>query len=385
MATSDLAVRINGVLPDVPTSSGNANTSASIFYNGFHLLVDAGSGVSQSLKSISKDLGNQTPDAILITHAEKEHVSDLDQFPNTKVFCTEDCKNQIIKMQSGQLTFVSVQPNQSFEVGPFSITPIAAENAGESAGYPGSVIYVIKAGESKITAGWDFLSLVNADDNLLWNPDLLLLGTETYNEHQSTGMISVIDAYNLVRKWNAKDCYILHYSGEKDVEDKRNQWHRGPVGPLTPDELQKILDDHLRATGHGGKFSITVARQAMVWRPSFKTEDEGPVGTEIEVEALEKYVIGLEKLEGKVAVSIEDSINRLTTEFANPRQSDDGMSLDADAIKSMMMKGPDLHLKVSESSVRIDITKGKKPMFAEDIPINSKDAQKLSRFIKENF
>ena len=35
-----------------------------------------------------------------------------------------------------------------------------------------------------------FLSVdPRVDQNLFWNPDLLILGTETYNHHPETGMI----------------------------------------------------------------------------------------------------------------------------------------------------------------------------------------------------
>ncbi len=392
MGSMELAVRINGVLPDVAAGPGEANTSVSIYSGDFHLLVDAGGGVSASLKA-SQQLGGPAPDAVLITHAENEHISDLPSLvsqSNAKIFCTTDCMNQIINklpsLADKQAMFTAIQPGQPFEAGPFSVIPVAAENAGDEPGYPGSVIYVIRIGDRKIIAGWDFLTLLNAEQSLMWNPDLLLLGTETYNEHQSTGMISVSDAYDIVRRWNAKDCYVLHYSGEKDREDKRNQWHRGPVGPLAPDELQKVINDHLRVTGQEGKFAITVGRQGTVWTPAAKVEEEGPVGKKIEIEALEKYVFSLEKLpDGKVALSIEDSVNRLTSEFINPRRGDDGKSLNTDAIKSMMMKGPELHLSVSGSSVRLDVMKGKKPMFAKDVPVSEQDARKLVRYLQENF
>lgn len=52
------------------------------------------------------------------------------------------------------------------------------------------------------------MSLPEANESILWNPDLLILGTETYNKHPETGMISITEAYDLVRRWNAKECYI---------------------------------------------------------------------------------------------------------------------------------------------------------------------------------
>ncbi|AIC16544.1 MBL fold metallo-hydrolase [Nitrososphaera viennensis] len=395
-------VRINGVLPDVSGAAagegGGAHTSISVFSGGFHLLVDAGDGVADSVKKGASDLGyKEEPDAILVTHGRREHVSDLASFSG-KIFCTSECAGQIAKElpQVDKSRFATVVvPGQPFEAGPFSIVPVAADNAGDSPGFPGSVIYVIRAGDRKVIAGWDFISLQNASADLMWNPDLAVLGTETYNDHPSTGIISVTQAYHLVKTWNAKDCYVLHYSGEKDKEDAKNQWHRGPAGPLSPEELQKTVDSYLRMAGQDNKISIKVARQGMVWRPAAGTtvesaaedDDSSPVGNKIEIEALEKYVFGIEKMPGnRLMFVLEDSISRQESEFVNPRRKDsDGSSLHADAIKSMMMKGPELDLTISGTTVKTSIIKGKKPLFAGDIRVSERDAKKLSRYIRENF
>jgi hypothetical protein len=281
--------------------------------------------------------------------------------------------------------FSPIKPGTPFEVGPFSVIPVAADNAGDQPGLPGSVVYIIKAGARKIVAGWDFLKLQTADESILWNPDLLVLGTETYNEHPSTGMISVSEAYNIVRRWNAKLCYIVHYSGEKDREDAKNQWHRGPEGPLSADELQKAIDGHLQVSGREGKFVIKVAKEGMTWSPqAVVEEEEGPTGPRIEVDALDKHIFSIEKMQdGKVALTIEDSINRLTSEFVNPKFGEN--SLHGEGLKSMMMKGPELNLSVSGNTVTINITKGKKPVFAEDLQVSEKDSKRIIRYLQENF
>jgi len=193
MDTEDLQVRINGVLPDV---NAGANTSLSVFYKGFHLLVDAGNGISEGIRNA----GKQLPDAILISSTRKQHTNDLVALTKNKVYCTaESCQRISKDFPSLAGSLIEIQPSKPMEVGPFSVVPVAADNAGDQPGMPGSVIYVIKAGSRKIVAGWDFLKLPNADNSILWNPDLLVLGTETYNEHPSTGMISISEAYNLVR------------------------------------------------------------------------------------------------------------------------------------------------------------------------------------------
>lgn len=386
MVPSSLLVRINGVLPDI---AGATNTSISLFYQGFHLLVDAGNGVTETLRKGAEELGYKVaPDAILITHARNEHVAELASLiGDAKVYCTSECIEQLMmvpQLAEKRVSFTAIQSGQAFAAGPFSVTAAAANNAGDNPGFAGSVIYVIEAGGRKVIAGWDFLTLPGVDEKLMWKPDLLVLGTETYNEHPSTGMISVSEAFNIVRRWNARDCYILHYSGEKDREDAKNQWHRGPTGPLSPEELQKAVDAHLRVSGQEGKFSIKVAREGMVWTPTKEAEDQ-PVGTKIEVESLEKYVFSLEKMpDGKLNVSIEDAVNRLTSEFVHPKRTGES-SLHAEGEKSMMFKGPNLNMSVSGQSVRMEITKGKKPMFANDLLISDKDARRLTRFLQENF
>jgi L-ascorbate metabolism protein UlaG (beta-lactamase superfamily) len=401
MASEDLTVRINGVSSHV--DNGAANTSLSVFYQGFHLLVDAGKGVEESIKKGGASSGKYLPDAILITHARRHHISDLPALTreNAKVYCTPECSQQIAQelqtlpttktttssslQSSSSSLFSPINPGTPFEVGPFSVIPIAADNAGDEPGKPGSVVYIIKAGARKIVAGWDFLKLQTPDESILWNPDLLVLGTETYNEHPSTGMISVSEAYNIVRRWNAKLCYIVHYSGEKDREDAKNQWHRGPEGPLSAEELQKAIDGHLQVSGREGKFVIKVAKEGMTWSPQAVVEEEkGPIGPQIEVDALDQHIFSIEKMQdGKVAVTIEDRINRLTSEFVNPKL--EGNSLHGEGSKSMMLKGPELNLSVAGNTVTINITKGKKAVFAEDLQVSEKDSKRIIRYLQENF
>jgi hypothetical protein len=51
----------------------------------------------------------------------------------------------------------------------------------------------------------------------------------------------------------------------------------------------------------------------------------------------------------------------------------------------MMMKGPDLDLTISGTTVKVEIAKGKKAVFSDNIRVDERDARKLSRYIKENF
>jgi hypothetical protein len=173
--------------------------------------------------------------------------------------------------------------------------------------------------------GWDFLSLTeDVDQNQFWNPDLVILGTQTYNPHPETGLISISDAFELVRRWNAKECFIVHYRGLRDFEDAKNQWFRGPTKAMNSEELQKTIDENLRITGKEGKYKIIVAKEGMVWTAR-KGGDEGekhdqqssqassPIGKILEIESIQDYVLTFEKetKDGNMLkLIIEDRINR---------------------------------------------------------------------------
>jgi phosphoribosyl 1,2-cyclic phosphodiesterase len=365
-------VRINGTLPDISTLGSeekseraaevkrqgtSTNTSCSIFarietdQKIFHMLVDIGQGIVKSIEKGASDLGFKSssfiPDALLLTHSHDDHIEDVlvnkvneedeSRGKNLKIFCTVECQDQIIKKfpqlsekttnNGNRVSFNIVQPDETFEVGPFSVTPISADHGDNSP--PGSVIYIVKLlDRKKIIIGWDFLSLPNANQNLFWKPDLLILGTQSYNPHSHTGMISVSDAYDLVRRWNAKECYIVHYSGLLDFEEASNQWFRGPVKAMTTDELQSAIDSHLQVTGDNGKFSITVAKEGMVW-----TGTEGQLGYDdksaligkvLEIESLQKYILKIENMDRdhKLRLMVEDTVNRFNFEFVRPTKDE---------------------------------------------------------------
>jgi phosphoribosyl 1,2-cyclic phosphodiesterase len=387
------------------------------------MLVDIGQGIVKSIEKGTSDLGFNSssfiPDALLITHSHDDHIKELPMLvnkvdesrsnKNLKIFCTRECRDQVIKKfpqlsekttnNNNRVSFNIVQPDLTSEVGPFSVTPILADHGDNSP--PGSVIYIVKLLDKKIIIGWDFLSLPNADPNLFWNPDLLILGTQSYNPHPQTGIISVSDAYELVRRWNAKECYIVHYRGLLDFEEASNQWFRGPVKAMTTDELQRVIDEHLRVTGDNGKFRITVAKEGMVW--SLKEGQQGqlydenvPIGKVLEIESLQKYILKIENedKDDRLKLEIEDRINRFNLEFAAPRKdrnSDDNVLLGR-SVRGMMAKGPELRMEIVSSKseeeacvIKIRVSRGKKNLFKDDIFVSNSDAQRLKKYIKENF
>jgi phosphoribosyl 1,2-cyclic phosphodiesterase len=466
MLESQAIVRINGVLPDisilgdaekseraaeVKRTGMTANTSCSIFVKNktttssssttinnntiFHLLVDIGEGVVKSLEKIdlapyrdfndltTKSAAIHVPDAIFITHSHDDHIKELplliskanQQSRALKIFCTKECHDQIvskfpeISKINDKVSFNVIQPNQPFEVGSISTIPILAYHGDNSP--PGSVIYVLKLPDKrKIIIGWDFLSLPDdVDHNLFWNPDLIILGTQSYNPHPETGLISVSDAFELVRRWNAKECYIVHYRGLMDFEDAKNQWFRGPTKAMNSEELQKTIDENLRVTGREGKFKITVAKEGMMWTPKSQEEQKvegqeqprqlSSIGNVIEIESLQNYILRFEKEDRNdmLKLMIEDRINRFDLKFisAHIDRSNDNI-LYAQGEKEMFSKGPELKMEIvsSQSSpeeeeassiIRINVFKGKKSIFKGDIPLSRKDTEELRRYIRENF
>ena len=480
MSESQAIVRINGVLPDisilgdaekseraaeVKRTGMTANTSCSIFVKDkttssssssittnnnkvFHLLVDVGEGVVKSLERIdlshyhfndlttSKSAAVYLPDAILITHSHDDHIKELpllisktnQQSRALKIFCTKECHDQIVSKfpeasktnDKNRVSFNVIQPNIPFEVGSISVIPILAYHGDNSP--PGSVIYILKLQDKrKIIIGWDFLSLPddNVDQNLFWNPDLVILGTQSYNPHPETGLISVSDAFELVRRWNAKECFIVHYRGLMDFEDAKNQWFRGPTKAMNSEELQKTLDENLRVTGREGKFKITVAKEGMMWTAKSQEDEEEQkqeqqissrihneegtsaiptIGNVLEIVSLQKYNLRIEKDNKNNALKlvIEDRINRYDLQFIRPHiDTTNNDILYAQGEKGMLTKGPELKMEIlpSQSSnreevssiIRINAFKGKKNIFNDDILIGSKDSLKLRRYIRENF
>jgi hypothetical protein len=293
----------------------------------------------------------------------------------------EECRN-----------FQVITPNEFFNVGPFSIIAFQAYHGIESSDDAVNIL------DRKIIVGWDFLSLPEANENILWNPDLLILGTETYNQHPET--ISITEAYDLVRRWNAKECYLVHYSGLKDIDERSNQWFRGPVKPMSSAELQSTIDSHLKISGAQGKFRITVAEEGMIWtrhgienlQPSTSDRVESEIGSSIEIESLEKYVLKVENDDkiGKLRLVLEDSINRYDMVFENPKLEkgkDNNYTLYALGETGMLAKGLDLvsELVKDLSVLKIFVTKGRKTIFHDDILLGKNEMNRFEQYLILNF
>jgi ribonuclease BN (tRNA processing enzyme) len=207
-------IRINGTLPNIETLGSaekseraaeikqygiNTNTSCSLFSSAseetgqvFHLLIDIGRGIVQSIQKGISDLGFNNlsssssspssaivPDAVLITHSHEDHIAELpiladkaiSRSKHLNVYCTSECRDQILTkhpqmssiIKNNQISFTILQPGENFQVGPFSVMPISSYHGENSP--PGSVIYIVKLVNRKVIVGWDFLSLPDVDEN----------------------------------------------------------------------------------------------------------------------------------------------------------------------------------------------------------------------------
>jgi hypothetical protein len=124
------------------------------------------------------------------------------------------------------------------------------------------------------------------------------------------------------------------------------------------------------------------------------------IGNIIEIESLQNYILRFEKEDRNdmLKLMIEDRINRFDLKFTSPHidRSNDNI-LYAQGEKEMFSKGPELKMEIvpSQSSpdeeeeassiVRINVFKGKKSIFKDDIPLSRKDTEELRRYIRENF
>jgi phosphoribosyl 1,2-cyclic phosphodiesterase len=462
MSQSQAIVRINGVLPDLSTlgdkqkseraaeverTGMTANTSCSVFASidtarasgeMFHLLIDVGKGVLKSLEKMDlssadisgpianffKNSSANVPDAVLVTHSHDDHVKELpsvsakysEQKSGTlKVYCTKECyellKNKFPELElktNGRtgVSFNTIRHGEPFNVGPILVVPISAYH-GDNAPL-GSVIYLLRLpGNKKVIIGWDFLTLSDdVDQNLFWNPDLAILGAQTYNPHPETGLISVSDVFELVRRWNAKESHIVHYSGLDDFEESKNQWFRGPTRPMNSETLQKTINENLRATGKEGRFKIIVAKEGMVWTAEKSQEEKAefqqsgqppPIGNVLEIESLQKYVMTLEKDMANndiLRLVIEDRINRYDLKFINPildtskhdtlrAQGEKGMFATSAEVNMEILPSESLEKEVSV--VRMHVFKKKKTVFKDDILISRRDTDRLRGYLRENF
>ena len=93
---------------------------------------------------------------------------------------------------------------------------------------------------------------------------------------------------------------------------------------------------------------------------------------------------------------IEDAVNRYNLEFNRPRRVESTDDIEsqvivAQGVKGMLAKGPDLRIEIAprsenEYAIKARASKGKKKnVFNDEILISNRDAERLNKYIRENF
>jgi hypothetical protein len=177
---------------------------------------------------------------------------------------------------------------------------------------------------------------------------------------------------------------------------------------MTTEELQKTIDSHLRLTGSGGKFKIKVATEGMLWTSKYEEQQQqlseqnlydnkSRIGNVLSIESLQRYVLLIEKhtKNDKLKLMIEDRVNRYDLVFDKPHKDNNNENvLYAQGEKGMMARGPQLKLEIidmnkppydNSAAIRVNVSKGKKTIFNDDIIIDKIDAIRLRKYINENF
>jgi hypothetical protein len=159
------------------------------------------------------------------------------------------------------------------------------------------------------------------------------------------------------------------------------------IAKVLVDPMRRAILDLLRQK------PMTQAGLAKESSTSFSDQNSPQI---LEIEGLQQYIFRIEKehKDDKLKLMIEDRINRFNLEFDKPRKvddTDDSDKLIAQGVKGMLSKGPDLRMEIVPTSenkyaIRIRASKGKKKsVFNDDIMISSTEAEKLKRYIKDNF
>jgi phosphoribosyl 1,2-cyclic phosphodiesterase len=416
---NEIVVRVNGTLPalselgkenaranEVESNPAmNVNTSCSLIINEDgkpikHVLVDAGSGVAKSIKQECGSgvlAGRCSIDAVLLTHSHADRIDDLPsimkEFGSLHVYATKQCwdavGNKFPDLKSAQYT--PVEAGKTFEIDNVKITPVAVQHASDVLG---SVAYAAEIEGKKIVFAWDLLSFANSNDPVLRGADLLFIDTFTYNPHQETGHLSVLEAYDRIKVWNPKEAYFINYSGYQDFKNQENPYARVPKRPMTSEELASQVMSDVAAWGTGWTERVNVASHGMVWRSTKQLDVMSPQFTEDAVKMFTEhnYVFIIKKGKKVLEVTAETDIANLGYEFVKYNVESEGRKLTGATKGGFLAKPVQMFLEINDSSdpavIKVSIGGGtnikmidKDVSYRKDITLKKADADKVRDFL----
>lgn len=209
-------------------------------------------------------------------------------------------------------------------------------------------------------------------------------------------MISVSDAFRLIKDWNAKECYLVHYRGLQDTKEAQNQWFRGPTNPMMAEELQRVIDANLKIISSDDSFKMKVADEGMLWKPRVNDTEEEVLSNSIELEGLDNFTLRIDNDYeiNMIKLIIEDRIKRYDLRFMGPHLDfNNNNILYAEGEKGMLAKGPELRMEIIPGDhqqqrawfLDIDIFRGRKKVFKDMISLSDLDRIKLQNFLNDKY
>lgn len=242
-----------------------------------HTLVDIGLGVCQSLLDFERRHDVHVVHEVLLSHSHFDHVAHLDWLSNAvrrngrpeqprplPVFCTRSCwdvgPGRLFPwLVDKTILHRPIAPGAAFQLGHLRVTPMAVEHGNTA---PGAVGFVVEAAcddpntsaSRKIVLTCDLLRVLDPGDPAWFDADVCFIESNTWNRNPDTGHQSILDALELVRRWQPRRAYLIHYSGFEDARHPHSEVPR----PLTCSQLAA------QVRRYAPDLDIRVARHGMI-------------------------------------------------------------------------------------------------------------------------
>jgi phosphoribosyl 1,2-cyclic phosphodiesterase len=289
VATTELLLRVNGIQAafgielgfDSPRANEGrstdpyrqANASFSLVQKRGgeivrHTLIDVGMGVVPSLLEFEHTHNVHVINEVFITHPHFDHFAQLDWLSmallrNTRQdqprplpiyaspLCWENGPNRVFRHLAERSDYRALQAGTAVILGDLKLTPFAVDH-NQSA--PGAMGFVVEHADRKVIITGDFLRIPNEDNPLFFGADVAFLDANTWHPAERTGHQSVLGNLRLIKKWQPKRTYIVHYSGYEDREH--------PDDPVNgPMEFGRLRDELRRVAA---PYDVQPARHGMI-------------------------------------------------------------------------------------------------------------------------